>query len=259
LKVALPSLAIRSLLAVAVDDPQWGSERAHEILESAVVSSLSKSLRALKVPYRPTPLRGQQQADWIERSLFDRDVLGIGCAPHFSNRLDWWADIARSCLWWWPYREICVISDRPAEIHTLDGQHLHNDTGPAVRFRDGWSMWAIGGVVVDEQVVLHPDTQSVQQIRRERNAEVKRITIERLALDHYRIDGGAVTIDRRRNEIEATRETLLRTPEGETVLVCACPSTARIHRLAVPSQIQTCEQAQAWLSGGLAGQIINGA
>ena len=117
----------------------------------------------------------------------------------------------------------------------------------------------IGGVFVDEQVVLRLQNDNMDQIRRVQDAKVKRITIERLAWDHYRIDGGAVTIDRRRNEVEATRETLLRTPEGETVLVCACPSTARIHRLAVPSQIQTCEQAQAWLSGGLAGQIINGA
>ena len=84
LKVALPSPAIRSLLAVALDDPQWGSEEAHEILESAVVSSLPKSLRALKVPYRPTPLRGQQQADWIEPARCSTVMFSASAAPHTS-------------------------------------------------------------------------------------------------------------------------------------------------------------------------------
>ena len=89
--------------------------------------------------------------------LFLRDVLGFQIASHFSKQIDWWADLARSCLWWWPYRGTCVVSERPAEIHSPDGIRLHNETGPSVRFRDGWSIWAIDGVIVDEQVVLHPE------------------------------------------------------------------------------------------------------
>ena len=139
------------------------------------------------------------------------------------------------------------------------GNTCTTTAGPAVRFRDGWSIWAIDGVEVDEQVVLHPDTQSVQQIRRERNAEVKRIRIERYGWDRYLAEVGAEAIDRRRNDIEATRETLFRTPDRERILVCACPSTARVYALAVPWNVQSCERAQGWLSGGLAGRIINGA
>ena len=170
-----------------------------------------------------------------------------------------WVDLARSCFWWWPYHGICIVCDRPAEIHSPDGQRLHHDAGPAVRFRDGWSIWAIGGVVVDEQVVLHPESQSLHQIRGERNAEVRRIRIERFGWDRYLAEVGAVAIDRRRNDVEATLETLMRTPDGERVLVCACPSTARVYALEVPWTIETCEMAQIWLSGGLAGRIINGA
>jgi hypothetical protein len=230
-----------------------------ELLESAVVLTLTRSLRALKITDRRTPIRGQQEADWIEPLVFDREVLGICFASHLSDRLDWWADLARSCLWWWPFRETCVVSERPTEIHTRDGEHLHNDGGPAVRFRDGWSIWAINGVLVDEQVVLHPETQSIRQIRRERNAEVKRIRIERYGWERYLDEVGATVLDRRRNDIEATCETLLRTPDRERVLVCACPSTARIYALPVPPEVRTCKAAQAWLSSGLAGRIINGA
>jgi len=257
LRGTLPTLWVRAVLAVALEDPRWGSGRARELLEAAVESALVRSLRALKLPYHRTPLRGQQEADWIELLLFDRDVLGIGFSPPLSERLDSWADLARSCMWWWPYRGICLVSERPAGINSPDGRLLHHEGGPAVRFRDNWSIWVIGGVVVDEQIVLHPDTQTIQQIRREGNTEVKRIRIERYGWDRYLAQVGAVAIDSRRNDVEATRETLMRTPDGESVLVCACPSTARVYALEVPRSVQTCERAQAWLSGGLAGRIIN--
>jgi hypothetical protein len=221
--------------------------------------TLRGTVRALKIPYRETSLRGQEEGDWLEGLLFLRDVLGFRIASQFSRQLDWWADLARSCLWWWPYRGICVVSDRPAEIHSRDGRRLHNETGPSVRFRGGWSIWAIDGALVDEQVVLRPETQSVRQIRLERNAEVKRIRIERFGWDRYLAEVGAVVIDRRCNDIEATRETLFRTPDRERILVCACPSTARVYALAVPQDVRTCERAQNWLSGGLSGRIINGA
>jgi hypothetical protein len=248
-----------ALMFPAWEDPRWGSRRAQALLETALTGTLSGSLRALKVAYRPTPLRGQQEADWIEFFQFYRDMVGICFEPPLSERLDGWADLARSCMWWWPYSGICVISERPAEIHTSDGQRLHNDAGPAVRFRDDWSIWAIDGVLVDEQVVLHPETQTIPQIRRERHAEAQRIRIERYGWDRYLAGIGARVIDRRRNDIEATRETLLRGPDRQMFLVCACPSTARVHTLRVPPEIRTCEGAQTWLSGGLAGRIINAA
>jgi hypothetical protein len=259
LKGALPTYEERALLAVALEDPLWDSGSSRGLLEPAVRHALLGSLRASRISYRATPLRGQTEADWIERLLFFRDVVGIPCARPLSDHLDRWADLARSCLWWWPYREVCVVCERPAEIHSPDGRRLHHDTGPAVRFRDGWSIWAIDGVLVDEQIFLRPETQSLRQIRRERNVEVRRIRIERYGWDRYLARVGAVVVDRRRNDVEATQETLLRAPDGETVLVCACPSTARVYVLAVPPDIPTCERAQEWVSGGLAGRIINGA
>jgi hypothetical protein len=202
--------------------------------------------------------RGQHDTDRIATALFYRDELGARGEPGASEALDRWVEIARSCFWWWPYRGLCVACDRPEGLH-LAGGRLHNDAGPAVRFRDGWSVWAIGGVRVDEQVVLHPETQTIKQIRREPNAEAKRVRIERFGWQRYLSEAGAAVIDRCRNDIEATRETLLRLPGGETVLLCACPSTARVYALEVPADVRTCAQAQAWLSGGLAGRIINGA
>ena len=109
-------------------------------------------------------LLGQHDAPRVAPLLFGRDGLGGRCDPDVSACLDRWAEVARSCLWWWPYRGLCVACERPEELHLVDGR-LHHDVGPAVRFRDGWSVWAIDGVRVDEQVVLRPETQRVGQIQ----------------------------------------------------------------------------------------------
>ena len=259
LKKTVPSLEARGLMAIATASPRWGSRRARDLVEPALQHALLVSRQGSKIDDRTTSRRSWQGTHWVEVFLFNRDLLGISCAPFLSERLDLWVDLARSCMWWWPYRNICVLSERPAEVHSPDGQHLHNDAGPAIRFRDGWCVWAINGVPVDEEIVLHPETQSLRKIRGEQNAEVKRIRIERYGWDRYLAGVRAVVIDRSRNDIEATAETLMRGPDGETVLVCACPSTARVYALPVPSGVRTCTAAQAWLSGGLAGRIINGA
>ena len=86
---------------------------------------------------------------------------------------------------------------------------------------------------------------------------MKRIRIERFGWDRYLSEAGALVVDCRRNDIEATRETLLRRPDGETVLVCACLTTARVYTLEVPPDVRTCEQAQTWLNSNLAGRMIN--
>jgi hypothetical protein len=171
--------------------------------------------------------------------------------------------------WSWMHREFCIVCDRPELVRyervgevgsvPVPGLRLHCEDGPSVRWRDGWSLWHIHGVAVDEQIVLRPHTQTIEQIRGEQNEEVRRIRIERYGWDRYLREVGAVVVDTRRNDIEATREALMRTPDGETVLVCACPSTARVYALEVPSEIQTCEAAQAWLSGGLSARVVNAA
>lgn len=115
-----------------------------------------------------------------------------------------------------------------------------------MQFADGWTLWNINGVNVDEQIVMQPETQTVQQIKSEENEEVKRIRIERFGWEKYLTAVNARVLDHRRNDIEQTDESLMRA-DDMNVLVCACPSTARVYALEVDPQVETCEQAQNWL------------
>jgi hypothetical protein len=63
-----------------------------------------------------------------------------------------------------------------------------------VRYPDGFSVFAVHGVRVPENIILQPESITVQQIETERNAEMRRVMIERYGQARYLLDSGAVEI-----------------------------------------------------------------
>ena len=128
------------------------------------------------VKYEYTPFWGQMDAYWIAYYLFCRDVLGVKYDAEKSRHLDLWGDIAQSCGWWWCYENYVIVSDRPdvvrMEAHG-DAERLHCENGPAVRFRDGGSVYAIHGVIVPESLIMNPGSITVAQIEAERNETIR--------------------------------------------------------------------------------------
>lgn len=118
------------------------------------------------------------------------------------------------------------------------------------------NLWYIDGVLVNEQIVMRPETQTIRQINTEPNSEVKRICIERFGWPRYLRESKAKVIDIRDNDIDSTKESLMETHDKVRVLVCACPSTARIYTMRVPSEISTCESAQKYLHGNRSVRVI---
>ncbi|WP_231933553.1 DUF6745 domain-containing protein [Micromonospora coxensis] len=122
------------------------------VLHQGVRTALHRSLahgyylpvRAALADDGPVPVcwYGQQDASWIAYY----DVLHrLGLArygPDEAAHLDAWAGLARSCGWWWPGEEVCVVVDRPEAIRTEavsgtahDQIRLHPR---GLRHRDGW-------------------------------------------------------------------------------------------------------------------------
>jgi len=175
-----------------------------------------------------------------------REVLGL---KEETEQLLGLMEMAQSAGWYAMYDNCVIVQHRHSELHRNSEGRLHCETGMAVKYRDGWGVWAIGGVTVDEQIAMKPETQTVEQIRLESNAEVKRIRISRFGWDRYLTGIDAKEVDSRHNAIENTYEVLVKTPDGMTVLLPTC-KTGRLFSLEVPSEIETCEQAQLWLHSG---------
>jgi hypothetical protein len=172
--------------------------RLTEVLDAGVLDPLRQSLRdGLMVPLRARlshgfnlfTWHGQHDAHWVAH--FDiRRRLGMGRLRRQDEvQLGLWAQLARSCGWWWPLDEVCVLTERTGAVHTEttpDSQHgevrLHNASGPAVHYPDGWSVHAWHGTAVPGWVI---DDPSVERILTERNVEIRRCAIERIGWETY--------------------------------------------------------------------------
>lgn len=175
-----------------------------------------------------------------------RDVLGLQREPHAYKS---WESAAKLGGFRVMHSKFCMVCDFPDVLKVDSESRPHCEDGPSHRWSDGWSIWHINGVVVDEQIIMHPETQTIKQIDSEQNQDVRSIRIERYGWDNYLRDSKAKCIDHRDNEIEGTKEALYQTKHGDKRLVATC-ATGRVFAIGVPAEIKDCEAAQEWLAGG---------
>lgn len=130
-------------------------------------------------------------------------------------------------------------------IHHVAGTP-HDESGPAFVSLD-LTLWFIDGIEVDEQIVMTPESQTIDQIHRDDNADRRAIRIARYGWPRYLRDSKARCLDSRDNAIEGTVEALYDAPDGSRRLVATCP-TGRVFAMGCPAEVSTCEAAAAWLS-----------
>lgn len=184
---------------------------------------------------------------------FLRDVVGVE-----PNEPEKYAPYEEMCLHGGPRfddTEFTIFCDRAAvrkveKVPDGENYRLHCEDGPAMAYNDGYEFYVIHGVNVDKQIVMEPETQTIEQIENEKNEEVRRIRIERFGWERYMREGGAQVLDKRRNDRDAQDEVLYQMKSIKR-FVCSDPSTGRRYALGVPDSVTTCQEAQEWMSNGL--------
>ena len=107
------------------------------------------------------------------------------------------------------------------------------------------------GVRVDERIAFHPEQLTAQEALTEKNAERRRVMIERMGYLRFSTEARAKILDEDKDR-GGTRQLLsidLREDEPLVGLSCRCPSTGRQYLLRVPPTMKTCHQAAAWVAG----------
>lgn len=107
------------------------------------------------------------------------------------------------------------------------------------------------GIAVSRRVAFNPETLSHTEILGERNAEIRRVMIERFGYERLFEKAGAEELDRDRDAGGERRLLRVEIPNDEA-LVCVsvrCPSTGHQFVLRVPPTMSTCRQAVAWTAG----------
>jgi len=150
---------------------------------------------------------------------------------------------------WFPFQHICYVSERHSVIELDWLNRLHNTDGAAVVYPDGWEVYALHGVSMPENSIMHPHTLTVDQIVDTENVEVRRILIERYGIEHFLVDTQATLLH------QDTTGTLysiaVRRWRAEPIIVVKVldPSTGREYLLRVPPHMRRAREAVAWTFG----------
>ncbi|MDV2475105.1 hypothetical protein F8M49_06115 [Rhodococcus zopfii] len=173
----------------------WNSLRT--TLFDAVATAIR---RTLPQPVGTVSWYGQQEAHRVGYYDAIRRCGLVGFGGREDDLLDVQAALVGATGWWWAFERVCVMTERPSELHTEPnpgGAHgerrLHHSDRAALEYPDGAKTFVNHGTIVPEWVVLDP---SAERIGRERNVEIRRCAIERIGWDAYIDAAGLTLVDR---------------------------------------------------------------
>jgi hypothetical protein len=148
--------------------------------------------------------------------------------------------VSEKTHFFWVFEHDIVLSEKPIKLH-FKGNELHNEEGPAVEYKDGFGLYCLNGVSVDEWLVkTKPEDIDPESVPREQNAEVRREIVKKMGIDNFVRKSKAKVIDSE-NEYE-----LLNIDFGQRdrpFLKMKNPSIAEYHVEGVHPDCKTVRQA----------------
>lgn len=132
---------------------------------------------------------------------FYREVCDLELDGDLWDRAIAYEKTIKSACWWWPHSEFIMVSERPLAIHReltdpavergWNSHRLHHDSGPSIIWQDGFGVWSHHGVRVPKHVIEDPQSMTPAEITKERNAEVRRVMLEKYGFEQYLTGMGA--------------------------------------------------------------------
>lgn len=226
------------------------TEEGKDLNEANIREVLSREIDSKSYFNTANFCYGSFDAYWIARYDYFNEVLRV-------PGVDIIQDLVDMCKvnWWLPLEDVCFISRNPTFIHLDSDDELHCETGPALSYIDGFNLYFIHGVEVNEQVVMSPETLTLTDINAFDNIELKRIAIQRLGWDKYLEFTKAKPIDSKMVTLSSGiswLETLYSVSDEDlecNILVTCDPSTSRVYFLEVPADCNSCREAQIYMNG----------
>ncbi|GAA2910931.1 hypothetical protein Acy02nite_75410 [Actinoplanes cyaneus] len=192
---------------------------------------------------------GQHDGAWL--STFDAaDRLCPGA--ELMSGLTGLAAVARHSGWWWANERVAVLTERPRLLARDNVGRLHRGDGAALDFADGYGLWAWRGMPIPVTLAAELPALTVDRIRREENAEIRRVMLEHFGYERYLREAGASRIgsdetgvlwrlDLPGDEPLVMVEVVNSTPEPD--------GTSRVYWLRVPPESRTAREGVAWTFG----------
>lgn len=188
--------------------------------------------------------------------IWDEDLemlrTEVCAAVAAGTRVEGIEELVANTSWFSFRKHLAIVLEHPAELHTNAADELHNSGGPAVRFADGWTAYALEGVVVPAEAIEDPESFDPRAALQHENLEVRRVLLQHLGWNRV-IRGSGLTA-----QVEDDHGRLWRLPvaDADPVLLLevenATPEPDGSHRryfVRVPPDMQTPREATAWTFG----------
>ena len=156
--------------------------------------------------------------------------------------------LAKNSGWTFPFRDVCWVCDRPLVIRLDNEGRLHAEGEPAMKFADGFRVYAHHGVRLPaEYGKVHSEHWRAEWLLSERNAEVRRGLIQGIGYDRICQELKATQLDTWQ-EYQLLRINKIVDWGGVHLLKMTCPSTGYIHAIRVPPNISSARDAIKWVN-----------
>ncbi|WP_435973123.1 DUF6745 domain-containing protein [Streptomyces sp. Qhu_M48] len=188
----------------------------------------------------------------LDAVLGQHDAAWLAAFDGRGERLAGLAAVAGHAGWWWPYENVAVVCERPVALHRDEAGRLDRGDGPALAFADGFALHAWRGMPVPAAFLAGLAGLTPERIRKEENAELRRVMLEYYGYERYLAASGA------RHEHRDETGVLWRialADDEDVVMVEVVNSTPepdgshRTYWLRVPPTTRTAREGVAWTFG----------
>ena len=195
-------------------------------------------------------------------AFYDYFNKEVGIKFDVQEKYDAWQDTSKLGLIY-PLDDFCIVSQKPTEINFDKDNRLHNESGAAIKYADGFSVYSINGVRVPEKYVMTDiDKIDASEVMKEKNAEIRTAVIKRCGFNHFRKHLKSKTISSKNNnellEFDLDDGMIVRGllvrwkdkhDEKETVI--PVPKTRDQFESSglIPDNIDDCEHVRLWTLG----------
>lgn len=197
----------------------------------------------------PQAAAGPRELSWLGAYEYFRTVLGL--KEETTPLLGLWL-VAMNAGWLRPHERTCWLSERPNVLRGDPLDRLHNASGPALRFPDGWAVWAWKGAEIPSWIIERPDRITLTTIDRETDVRLRRCLIDIMTPARYVGLGGAFRVAEDETGILWRRTWPAHDAWAAVEVINATPEqngTRKHFFLQVPAHIRTARAAVAWTYG----------
>ena len=158
-----------------VSNKVWNQVR--DQVENQVWNQVSNKVSNYVHPY----IDGHLYAHYFSFYNYFSEVLSIKFPC--QEKYDWYQSTCEIGHFY-PLEHVCVISQKPIEYNFNSKKQLHSESGAAIKYADGFSVYSLNGIGVPEYLAVTPSGNlNLDFFMNEKNADIRTEFIRKYGID----------------------------------------------------------------------------